>query len=181
MDRLEWNQRTWKCGNCFYNYGLSVFVQDRIPFYSNYFALRYTLLNVNNRELITFSLNFIRRMHYLLNIRPNTEKLFVCTKNFSYTHILHVLIWAGIAQSVQRLATSWTVQGTNTGGGEIFSTRPERPWGPPSLLYNGYRVIPGVKRLGRGVDHPPTSSAEVKERIELYLYSRSGPSWPVLG
>ena len=25
------------------------------------------------------------------------------------------------------------------------------------------------------------SSAEVKERVELYLYSPSGPSWPILG
>ena len=33
----------------------------------------------------------------------------------------------------------------------------------------------------RGADHPPSSSAEVKERVELYLYSPSGPSWPVLG
>jgi len=41
--------------------------------------------------------------------------------------------------------------------------------------------FPGVKRPGRGVDHPPTSSAEVKERVELHLYSPSGPSWPVLG
>jgi hypothetical protein len=39
----------------------------------------------------------------------------------------------------------------------------------------------GVKRPGRGVDHPPPSSAEVKERVELYIYSPSGPSWPVLG
>jgi hypothetical protein len=39
----------------------------------------------------------------------------------------------------------------------------------------------GEKRPGRGVDHPPPSSAEVKERVELYLYSPSGPSWPVLG
>jgi len=30
-------------------------------------------------------------------------------------------------------------------------------------MYNGYRVsLPRVKRLGRGVDHPPPSSAEVK-------------------
>jgi len=45
--------------------------------------------------------------------------------------------------------------------------------------------VPGVsrkvKRPGRGVDHPPPSSAEVKERVELYLYSTSGPSWPVIG
>jgi hypothetical protein len=34
--------------------------------------------------------------------------------------------------------------------------------------------------LGRGVDHPPTSIAEVKEGVELYLYSPSGPSLPVL-
>jgi hypothetical protein len=39
----------------------------------------------------------------------------------------------------------------------------------------------GVKRPGRGVNHPPTSSAEVIEREELYLYSPSGPSWPVIG
>ena len=42
-------------------------------------------------------------------------------------------------------------------------------------------LFPGVKRSGRGVDHLPPSSAEVKERVELYLYSSSGPSWPVLG
>jgi hypothetical protein len=41
--------------------------------------------------------------------------------------------------------------------------------------------FPGVKRPGPGVHHPPASSAEVKERVELYLYSHSGPSWPVLG
>jgi hypothetical protein len=34
----------------------------------------------------------------------------------------------------------------------------------------------GVKRPGRGFDHPPSSSAEVKERVELYIYSSSGPS-----
>jgi hypothetical protein len=28
---------------------------------------------------------------------------------------------------------------------------------------------------------PPSSSFRVKERVELYLYSPSGPSWPVLG
>ena len=76
----------------------------------------------------------------------------------------------------------WTVRGSNPGGGEISRTRPDRPWGPPRLLYNGCRVsFPGVKRPGRGVDHPPSYSAEVKERVEQYLYPPSGPSWPVLG
>ena len=47
----------------------------------------------------------------------------------------------------------------------------------PSLLYNGSQVsFPAVKRPGRGVKHPPPSSAEVKERVELYVYSPFGPS-----
>jgi hypothetical protein len=66
--------------------------------------------------------------------------------------------------------------------GEIFRTRQDRPWGPPSLLYFECRdFFPGVKRPGRGVKHPPASSTEVKERVEQYLYSHSGLSWPVLG
>ena len=36
-------------------------------------------------------------------------------------------------------------------GGRIFRTRPDRPWGPPSVLYNGYSVsFPGIKRPERG-------------------------------
>jgi len=38
----------------------------------------------------------------------------------------------------------------------------------------------GIEWPGRGADHPPLSSAQVKERVELYLYFPSGPSWPVL-
>jgi len=56
--------------------------------------------------------------------------------------------WARIAQSVQPLATGWTVRGLNRGGGEIFRTRSDRPWSPPSLLYNGYRVFPAGKAAG---------------------------------
>jgi len=36
--------------------------------------------------------------------------------------------------------------------------------------------FPRVKRLGRLVDHPLPSSADVKESVELYLYSPAGPS-----
>jgi len=31
-------------------------------------------------------------------------------------------------------------------------------------------AFPGVKRPVRGLDNPPPSSAEVKERIKLYIY-----------
>jgi hypothetical protein len=38
--------------------------------------------------------------------------------------------------------------GIETRWGKIFRTGPDRPWGPPSLLYNGYRVFPGGKAAG---------------------------------
>ena len=55
------------------------------------------------------------------------------------------------------------------------------PGSHPASYTMGTGSFPGVKRPGRGVYHPPPSSAEVKERVELYLYFSSGPSWPVLG
>jgi hypothetical protein len=55
------------------------------------------------------------------------------------------------------------------------------PAADPASYTLDTRSFPGVKWTGRGVDHPPPSRAEVKERLELYVYSPSGPSWPVLG
>jgi len=57
----------------------------------------------------------------------------------------------------------WTLRVSNPIGGEIFRTCPDRPWGPTSLLYNGYRVFPGGKeRPGRDADLSTLSSAVVK-------------------
>jgi len=62
------------------------------------------------------------------------------------------------------MATDWKVRGSNPGGGENFRTCPDRPWGPPRLMYNGYRVLPGRKeRPGRDADPSLPSSAVVKE------------------
>ena len=64
----------------------------------------------------------------------------------------------------------------NSGGGTIFCTCPDHPWGSPSLIHSGYQVsFPRVKRLGHGVNYSPPSSAEVKGEAELYFYSHSGP------
>jgi len=53
--------------------------------------------------------------------------------------------WQGVR--LYTLATA--LRRSNPDGGEIFSARPDRPYGLPDLLYNGYRVsFLGVKRPG---------------------------------
>ena len=100
------------------------------------------------------------------------ELVFVCL--YLQSELFSVM-WAGLAQSVQWLAVGWTVPRSDPGWGEIFVTCPDRPWGPPSLLYNGCRVSSAeVKRRWIGVSYPSQSSAEVKERVQLYLYF---PAW----
>ena len=54
-------------------------------------------------------------------------------------------------ESAVGIATRYGLDGTgieSRWGGEIFRTSPDRPWVPPSLLYNGYRVFPGDKAAG---------------------------------
>ena len=66
--------------------------------------------------------------------------------------------------SVVGIATAYGLDGPGIEPwwGEIFRTSPDRPWDPPSLLYNGYRFFPGGKVLsGRDADPKPPSSAEV--------------------
>jgi hypothetical protein len=48
----------------------------------------------------------------------------------------------------------WTNLGSNSGGGEIIRTRPDWPWGPSRLRFNGSRIyFPRVNPSGRGVNH----------------------------
>jgi hypothetical protein len=77
-----------------------------------------------------------------------------------------------IAHSVG-IATGYRMDDRGVGvrvplGPRIFSSPrcPDRLWGPPNLLSNGYRgaLSPGVKRPGCEADHSLPTSAEVKEK-----------------
>jgi len=62
--------------------------------------------------------------------------------------------------------------------GERFSATVQTGPGLYPVFYKmGTGSFPGVKRLERGVDRTLPSGAEVKERVELYLY----PSPPPMG
>jgi hypothetical protein len=85
--------------------------------------------------------------------------------------------WAGIAQSVKRLATGWTVRGVESRWRRDIPHASLLALGPiqPSVQW-----VPsfsrGLKRPGHGVYHLFPSSAAVKERVELYFYFSSAPS-----
>ena len=70
--------------------------------------------------------------------------------------------WPGILVGI---ATDYGLDGSGSNpGGARFSACPDRPWGPHSLLYNGYRVFPGGKvRSGHAAENSPPSSAAVME------------------
>jgi hypothetical protein len=61
--------------------------------------------------------------------------------------ITRTIVGEGTDHGAPHYLVNW-LRGSNSGGGEISRTRPDRPWGPPSLLYNGYRVFTGDKAAG---------------------------------
>jgi hypothetical protein len=71
--------------------------------------------------------------------------------------------------------------GTESRWGARFTAPVQTGPGARPVSYTmGTGSFPGLKRRGVSTTHPSTSS-KVKERVELYLYSPSGFSWPILG
>ena len=108
-----------------------------------------------------------------------------CPDFYSFPQALQAILGALGPTSVGRdssvgIATRYGLDGPG------IESRRGRDFPHPSRPALGHtqlpiQWVPGVKRPGRGVDHPLPSSAEVKYRAELYVYSPSGPSWPVMG
>ena len=96
---------------------------------------------------------------------------------FAYSSMLkfHIILYTsvyGTRQSVQQIATGWTVRESKPGGGEIFRTCPDRPWSPRNLLYNGHWVFPGDKQAG--ASRWPTPHLVPRSKIE-YSYTSTLP------
>jgi hypothetical protein len=85
--------------------------------------------------------------------------------------------------SVVGIATTYglIVRGSSPHGDEVsesIQTEPEAH-SDSYAVSNGY--FPAAERPESGVDHPPLSSTEAKERVELYICSPSRTSRPVSG
>jgi hypothetical protein len=86
---------------------------------------------------------------------------------------LYIYLYVGrVVQSVQRLATSWKVRGSNPGGGDISVPVQTGPGAQPASCTMGTGSFPGVES-GRGatLTPHPLLLPRSKNRVELCLYS----------
>jgi hypothetical protein len=80
--------------------------------------------------------------------------------------LLNIFIAVVGRDSAVGIATmGWTVRGSNPGGARFSA--PVQTYPGPASYTLGTGSFPGAKQQGRGADHPPQSSADVKERIQL--------------
>jgi hypothetical protein len=76
-------------------------------------------------------------------------KVIIVPNNGDFVDVI-VLYNRIVSVSLLSSATRYGLDGSGIepGGSEIFLTYPDLAWGPPSLLYSGYRVIPVAKAAG---------------------------------
>ena len=125
-----------------------------------------------------------RTKKWLMTRRKPREEEFVIDLfgNIICNHLIQLTTDVGRDGSIG-IATRYRLDGPGIESrwGERFSAPVQTgPGAHPASYTVGTGSFKGVKRPGCGVDHPSPSSAEVKERVGLYLYSPSSCSWRVL-
>jgi len=75
----------------------------------------------------------------------------------------------------------WRVRGAITGGARFSAPVLIGLRGQTAFDTMSTGLFLGVKQPGHGVNYPFPSSTEVKEKVELYFYSSSGPSKHLIG
>ena len=113
---------------------------------------------------------------------------FVYRSTKARTHaltIFNALIYSTVGRdSSVGIATRYGLEGPwiESRWGARFSAPVQTGTGAyPASCTMGTGSFLGVKLLGRGAYHPPPSKCRGQERVGLYLYSPSGPSWLVMG
>jgi hypothetical protein len=128
--------------------------------------------------IIQYSLIMFGKMTKGSYFMTDKHGLFLC---FVSEH-LYTQYTAGV--SFTRRESLWTHgrPGDWIPAGKRYSTSAQTdPGAHPASYTMGTGSFSVVNRPERGVDHPPPYRAKVKEKVELYLYSTSGPSWAVTG
>jgi hypothetical protein len=101
------------------------------------------------QEVLQRSIKEFPNNMYLLttSAKLQVRTALFCTQIFFY--ITDIVEGRGQNSSVG-IVTGYRMDGPGIESrwGEIFCTCPDRPWGPPSLLYNGYRVFLRGKAAG---------------------------------
>ena len=100
------------------------------------------------------------------------------TVSFSRRSMVLDVCWS-VCFFIKRLAAGWTFPVQNP---RFFAPVEASRGAHPASCRSGIgSPSPRVKWSGSGLDHSSPPGAEVKERVELKIYSPTGPPSPVLG
>ena len=135
---------------------------------------KFLYLNCNKK----FKQNCIKtNLSFFANYCTNMFHTYDCRIKYTVPKLYHGL--GQFSQYSDLLRAGWSGDWILVGARSSAHIKTS-PGDHPASYTMGTRSLLGVKQPGHGVDHPPASSSEVKERVELYLYSPFRSSWPVL-
>jgi hypothetical protein len=129
-----------------------------LSFPALYFAPAY----LHQKDKWTLSGSFHRRkvLFFLVIYVPFLATLFFCSFFFTLFFTQHNK--KRLFFSLKEYFTNFL--GSNPGGARFFAPVQTRPWGPPSILYNGYRVsFLWVKQRGVALSTRPYPAPRLKK------------------
>ena len=101
--------------------------------------------------------------------------------HFSYCRAVLYIVLCAVGGRDSSLRAGRSGDRIPVGGSRFSAPVQTDPGAHPASSTMGTGSFPGVKRPECGADHPPPPKRRGHERVGLYLYSPSGPSWPVIG